>query len=125
MYFLIAKEELIFLYSSLAYVNVISDKDGSSFNRDFQVIGINDPDDNRNKSAFFILNAGEQASWKNIPPGLISTSVSVGLREVFRVSNTIIMVKITEIHPKPGTQYFRTYNNGNWNDEGWRSISPQ
>lgn len=111
--------------SSLIYVNADFQNDGSSFGKDFQSIGFGDPKSAKNKTAYFIIEADEQTSWKNVPNGLITTSVSVGLREVFRISGTIIMVKITEIHPKPGTQYFRTYNNGIWNDGGWKVIMPQ
>lgn len=105
-------------------INAVDSKDGSSFNRDFQSIGLNDPDSELSKTAFFLINASEQDQWSHIPTGLITTSVSVGIREVFRYSSTIIMVKVTEIHPKPGTQYYRTYNSGEWNKGGWKVISP-
>lgn len=111
--------------SSLDYINAVDSKDGSSFNRDFQTVGISDVKSEYSKNSFFIINKSEESTWKNIPDGLLSTSVSVGYREVFRYSSTVIMVKITEIHPKPGTQYFRTYNNGEWNKEGWKIVTPQ
>ena len=105
-------------------VNAVDSKDGSSFNRDFQSIGLSDPDSELSKTAFFLINASEQDQWSHIPTGLITTSVSVGIREVFRYSSTVIMVKVTEMHPKPGTQYYRTYNSGEWNEGGWKVISP-
>ena len=110
--------------SALLKINAVDGKDGSSFNRDFQSIGLNDPDSELSKTAFFLINASEQDQWSHIPTGLITTSVSVGIREVFRYSSTVIMVKVTEIHPKPGTQYYRTYNSGEWNEGGWKVISP-
>lgn len=111
--------------SALTKVNAVDSKDGSSFNHDFQSIGLNDPDSELSKTAFFLINASEQDQWSHIPTGLITTSVSVGIREVFRYSSTVIMVKVTEIHPKPGTQYYRTYNSGEWNEGGWKVVSPE
>ena len=110
--------------SALFKINAVDSKDGSSFNRDFQSIGLSDPESELSKTAFFLINASEQDQWSHIPTGLITTSVSVGIREVFRYSSTVIMIKVTEIHPKPGTQYFRTYNSGEWNEGGWKVISP-
>ena len=118
------KQEIDELNSALFKINAVDSKDGSSFNRDFQSIGLNDPESELSKTAFFLINASEQDQWSHIPTGLITTSVSVGIREVFRYSSTVIMVKVTEIHPKPGTQYFRTYNSGEWNEDGWKVISP-
>lgn len=119
------KQEIDELNSALTKVNAVDSKDGSSFNHDFQSIGLNDPDSELSKTAFFLINASEQDQWSHIPTGLITTSVSVGIREVFRYSSTVIMVKVTEIHPKPGTQYYRTYNSGEWNEGGWKVVSPE
>ena len=111
-----AEKNITTINSALTKVNAVDSKDGSSFNHDFQSIGLNDPDSELSKTAFFLINASEQDQWSHIPTGLITTSVSVGIREVFRYSSTVIMVKVTEIHPKPGTQYYRTYNSGEWNN---------
>ena len=111
--------------SALTKINAVDTKDGSSFNRDFQTIGLTDVDSEYSKTAYFLINKSDESQWKNIPPGLLTTSVSVGLREVLRYSSTVTMVRVTEIYPKPGTMYFRSYNNGEWNDGGWKTITPQ
>lgn len=103
--------------SALLYENVVDATDGSTFQKNFLTIS----QANQNR-AYFIIYADDE--WVNTPPGLITTTVSVGMREVFRVSSTLCMVKITEFHPKPGTQYYRMYNNGAWNDEGWKVVTP-
>lgn len=108
--------------SALLYENVVGSTDGSSFRKNFLTIGTNAGTEVQNR-AYFIIYADDD-EWTNIPPGLITTSVSVGLREVFRVSSTLCMVKITEFHPKPGTQYYRMYNNSAWNDGGWKVVTP-
>lgn len=112
------------LNSSLTKINSVDSKDGSSFNKDFQTIGLIDAESEYSKTSFFLIEKSDESRWKNIPPGLLSTSVSVGLREVLRYSSTVAMVRVTEIHPKSGTQYYRTYNNGAWNKDGWKVITP-
>lgn len=114
------------LNSALAFMNAASATDGSSFNKNFLGIGISDPNAETNKRAYFIAAPDQQADFTNVPPGLFNSgATTVGVREVYRRSSTIIMVKITEMLPRPGTQYFRTYNDGNWNESGWRVISPE
>lgn len=103
--------------SALLYENVVDSTDGSTFQKNFLTIS----QANQNR-AYFIIYADDE--WANTPPGLITTTVSVGMREVFRVSSTLCLVKITEFHPKPGTQYYRMYNNGTWNDGGWKTVTP-
>lgn len=120
------KEDVDTLNSALAMMNAASATDGSSFNKNFLGIGISDPNAETNKRAYFIAAPDQQANFTNVPPGLFNSgATTVGVREVYRRSSTIIMVKITEMLPKPGTQYFRTYNNGAWNDPGWKIITPE
>lgn len=109
--------------SSLLYENMADVKDGNNFGRNFQIIGTVEKSEKTQRS-YFLINADEVDQWKNVPPGLVTTTVSVGIREVFWYSSTICMVRVTEIHPKPGTVYCRTYNNGKWNADGWKVISP-
>ena len=104
--------------SALLYENVVDSTDGSTFQKNFLTIS----QANQNR-AYFIIYADDD-EWVNTPPGLITSTVSVGMREVFRVSSTLCFVKITEFHPKPGTQYYRMYNNGAWNDGGWKTVTP-
>ena len=112
--------------SALAMMNAAEATDGSSFGKNFLGVGISDPNAETNKRAYFIAAPDQQADFTNVPPGLFNSgATTVGVREVYRRSSTIIMVKITEMLPKPGTQYFRTYNNGSWNSPGWQVISPE
>ena len=109
--------------SSLLYENMAAVKDGSNFSRNFQTIGTAEKSEKTQRS-YFLINADEADQWRNVPPGLVTTTVSVGIREVFWYSGTVCMVRVTEIHPKPGTIYCRTYNNEEWNKDGWKVISP-
>lgn len=111
------------LSSSLLFENVVDSKNGSSFNRNLLTIGTEDRTE-RLKRAYFAVYKDEIDQWTNIPPGLITTTVSVCLREVFWFSSSVVMVKITELHPKPGTIYYRTYNTDKWNEDGWKVVSP-
>lgn len=114
------------LNSALAMMNAAEATDGSSFGKNFLGIGISDPNAETNKRAYFIAAPDQQEDFTNVPPGLFNSgATTVGVREVYRRSSTIIMVKITEMLPKPGTQYFRTYNNGSWGSPGWKVITPE
>lgn len=114
------------LNSALAMMNAAEATDGSSFGKNFLGIGISDPNAETNKRAYFIAAPDQQEDFTNVPPGLFNSgATTVGVREVYRRSSTIIMVKITEMLPKPGTQYFRTYNNGSWSSPGWKVITPE
>lgn len=107
-------------------MNTAGTTDGSSFSKNFLNVGISNPDDDRNKRTYFVISQEDQTDFTNVPPGLFkSGNSSAGVREVYRISQNLIMIKITEIHPVPGTQYFRTYNNGTWNEPGWQVISPE
>lgn len=114
------------LNSALAMMNAAEATDGSSFGKNFLGIGISDPNAETNKRAYFIAAPDQQEDFTNVPPGLFNSgATTVGVREVYRRSSTIIMVKITEMLPKPGTQYFRTYNNGSWSSPEWKVITPE
>lgn len=114
------------LNSALALMNTVGATDGSSFSKNFLNVGISNPDDERNKRTYFVISQEDQDDFTNVPPGLFkSGNASAGIREVYRISQNLAMIKITEIHPVPGTQYFRTYNNGTWNSPGWKVTTPE
>lgn len=114
------------LNSALALMNTSDTTDGSSFSKNFLNIGISNANDDRNKRTYFVISQDDQEGFTNVPPGLFkSGNSSAGVREVYRISQNLAMIKITEIHPVPGTQYFRTYNNGSWNTPGWKIITPE
>lgn len=110
----------------LPFVNVADATDGSAFSKNFLGVGIQDPNVEKNKRAYFIISPDERGEFSNVPPDLFyENTYSVGVREVYRLGTTLIMVRITEISPRPGRQYYRTYNSGSWNSSGWRVISPE
>ena len=117
-------DKITAINSALVYVNTADVKDGSNFNKNFLNIGTAAQSEKTQRS-LFLIEADTADQWASVPPGLVTTSVSVGIREVFWYSSTVVMVRVTEIHPKPGTMYMRTYNNGSWNDGGWKTITPQ
>ena len=112
--------------SALSLINTSGVTDGSSFNKNLLDVGISNENDDRNTRTDFVISPDAQANFTNVPPGLFkSGNSSAGVREVYRISQNLIMIQITEIHPVPGTQYFRTYNNGTWNSPGWKIITPE
>lgn len=114
------------LNSALAYIHTAETTDGSAFSKNFLGIGIQDPNVERNKRAYFIISPDDRGEFSNVPPDLFfEDTYSVGVREVYHLGTTLIMVKITEISPRPGRQYYRTYNSGSWNSSGWQVISPE
>lgn len=114
------------LNSALAYIHTAEATDGSAFSKNFLGVGIQNPNAETNKRAYFIISPDDRGEFSNVPPDLFhENAYSVGVREVYRLGTTLIMVKITEISPRPGRQYYRTYNSGSWNSSGWQVISPE
>lgn len=110
----------------LPFINVADASDGSSFGKNFLGIGISDPNAEANKTAYFIADPNDRSDFTNVPPGLfVDGSWSVGVREVFRRTSSIIMVRITEMMPNTGKQYCRCYNGDRWYPTaGWSIITP-
>lgn len=110
----------------LPFVNVADASDGSSFGKNFLGIGISDPNAEANKTAYFIADPNDRSDFTNVPPGLfVDGSWSVGVREVFRRTSSIIMVRITEMLPNTGKQYYRCYNGDKWYPTaGWNIVTP-
>lgn len=120
------QKQVASLNSNITYINAATYKDGSSFNKNFTAIGIQNEKHEYNKRAFFRIAPDDQENWSNIPPNLLpDNGTFIGVREVYYYSSTVVMVKVSEIHPNPGRQFFRTYNNGSWNSSGWKVIDPQ
>lgn len=110
----------------LPFINVADASDGSSFGKNFLGIGISDPNAEANKTAYFIADPNDRSDFTNVPPGLfVDGNWSVGVREVFRRTSSIIMVRITEMMPNTGKQYCRCYNGDRWYPTaGWSIITP-
>ena len=108
--------------SALAIVNAVSGTDGKSFNKNFLLISTNRTDD-VNKSAYFEINDSNRNQWKGVPTTFPPSGTVLGLRQVLILSDSHIMVKITELYPMSGRQHFSLYNVSSWNE--WKAIYPQ
>ena len=107
-----------------------SDTNGDAFDRDFlrigTTVGENPTRARYTRRAYFIIPPEERNTFSNIPPnmftGLSDTQYIVGVREVYPRSDSLVMIKITEMIPRTGKQYFRMYNSsaGGWLQ--WRTI---
>jgi len=75
-----------------------------------------------NEPSFFSMNDDNRAQYVNIPNGMPTSGTVVGYREVLYRNSTHILIKITELHPVCGKQYYNFYNNGSWS--GWKNITP-
>lgn len=110
------------LNSALAIVNAVSGTDGKSFNKNFLLISTNRTDD-VNKSAYFEINDSNRNQWNGVPTTFPPSGTVLGLRQVLILSDSHIMVKVTELYPMSGRQHFSLYNVSSWNE--WKAISPQ
>lgn len=99
-----------------------SDINGAAFERNFNRISF-DLDNGVNKLSYFVITDASRDSWTGIPSSMPKTGVIMGYREVFRRSSENILVKITEMLPTPGKQYYNLYNAGSWT--GWKTLTPQ
>ena len=116
-----SKEELIFLYSSLALIPSTGFNDGSSFQKDFFLLSSSDQSANR--ASYFSINDQNRSQWKEIPTTLPSEGTILGYREVFYMDDSPhAMVKVTELFPITGRQHFAFYNINVWSS--WTSIAP-
>lgn len=79
-----------------------------------------------NKSGYFSISGSDFGAWTGLPDTMPKSGVVIGIREVFPQSvgtgNTHILVKITELYPICGKQYFSFYNLSSWGT--WRTITP-
>ena len=108
--------------SSLDTLIKSTDINGVAFERNFNRISF-DLDSGVNKLSYFVITDASRPSWKGIPSSMPNTGVIMGYREVFRRSPENILVKITEMLPTPGKQYYNLYNAGTWT--GWKTLTPQ
>lgn len=91
--------------------------DGASFAYNFLLFGNNILDQN----SFFVKDAASTA-WLNYPSDFEGTTW-IGIRLVYNLNNTHVLVEIHETYPVPGRIWSNFYNVSQWT--GWKSIIPQ
>lgn len=96
--------------------------DGSAFGYNLRNVAFSSKTGYVNRPSFFSINDNNRPSYVNVPDNMPKSGTVVGYREVLYRNSTHILVKITEMHPTCGKQYYNFYNNGTWT--GWKSIAP-
>lgn len=110
------------LNSTLDCVIKAEDTNGAAFERNFNRVSF-DFDNGVNKLSYFVITDASRSSWTGIPTTMQKTGTIIGYREVFRRNPENILVKVTEMIPTPGKQYYNFYNAGSWS--GWKTLTPQ
>ena len=95
-------------------------QDGSSFNKDFLAVNVDDRLSPENQRAFF-HKPGSAADWKNYPP-IMATQDWYGMREVLWLDSRRQLVRITEFNV-PGRIWINYHLFTSWT--GWYKIEPQ
>ena len=79
-----------------------------------------------NKSGYFTIGEDSRAEWKGLSALMPQSGTFIGFREVYVKQGDSekehIMLKITEMYPVCGRQYFNFYNYGSW--VGWSVTTP-
>ena len=80
-----------------------------------------------NKSGYFSMNDNTRSEWTGLSGKMPQSGLFIGFREVYAkqaiLGSEHIMLKITEMYPVCGRQYFNFYNYGSW--VGWSAITPE
>lgn len=97
------------------------DKLGTSFGKDLLMIDTANELSEKNKRAYFSITTDTVDQWKNIPDGMWRGNTVIGVREVFWRHDNSAMIKITELYPSAGKQYYNSWNSGKWRE--WSIIS--
>lgn len=71
-----------------------------------------------NKSGYFTINNDNRSEWTGLSGKMPQSGTFIGFREMYVKQVTSgsehIMLKITEMYPVCGRQYFNFYNHGSW-----------
>lgn len=103
-------------------INIASDVSGGNFGYDFHSINATNRYANVNRKSFFSISDSNRSQWKNIPSTMSQTGNIVGYREILWMNSQYILVKVTELCPTHGKQYYDLYKSGTW--IGWNTESP-
>ena len=108
--------------NDLFFVNIVSSTDGSSFNKNFLLVSLEDAISDRNKTSYF-SNPSDDTEWTNFTDEM-SGKAWIGIRYVFRRNNLHVLIEIHEMYPVHGRIWSNFYNSDlRW--QGWKSITPQ
>lgn len=110
------------LNSALLYQNATANITGDNFNKNLLLIDTNNPDAIVNQNSYFDITDATRGEYINIPTNMPSSGVVIGYRTVYVKSSIHCAVKIMEMYPVVGRQYYNFYNSGNW--DGWKVIQP-
>lgn len=110
------------LNSALLYQNATANITGDNFNKNLLLIDANNPDAIANQNSYFDITDATRGEYINIPTNMPSSGVVIGYRTVYVKSSIHCAVKIMEMYPVVGRQYYNFYNSGKW--EGWKVITP-
>lgn len=105
------------LYEKFAY-----DTTGENFNKNLLHINTNNTEAIVNQRSFFEITDSTRGEYINIPTNMPSSGVVIGYRTVYIKNSIHCAVKIMEMYPVVGRQYYNFYNSGKW--EGWKVITP-
>lgn len=93
---------------------------GNNFGKDFRHVDLSNKYADVNKNSYFSLPE-DRSTWSNVPETFPSGQV-IGLREVIWRNSSHIMVKITEMFPRQGVEYYSFYNKVAWT--AWIERNP-
>lgn len=104
------------------YQNATANITGDNFNKNLLLIDTNSPDAIVNQNSYFDITDATRGEYTNIPTNMPSSGAVIGYRTVYVKSSIHCAVKIMEMYPVVGRQYYNFYNSGKW--EGWKVITP-
>lgn len=106
--------------------NTVSDRTGAAFSKNFLMVDTSSGNAEVNRTAYFKMST--TSGWFNIPippngtQDVFSAGL-VGIREVLWYDRSCIMVKITELSPRPARVWSVWYNGTRWSS--WFCNSPK
>lgn len=87
---------------------------GDNFGYDFLNVDTTNYSAECNKSSYIGKYSGDGYEWTNVPP--VNNNTLAGYREVF-IRSKRVMVKLTEIYPVAGREWYNAYDGTKWT--GW------
>lgn len=120
----VLKEEI----DELKYFTSIAPTGASNFeaNKNMLLVDAGNVNGESNKSGYFSINDSNRSEWRGLSSLMPQSGSFIGFREVYPkqviLDKQHILIKITEMYPVSGRQYFCFYNYGSWGN--WTVISP-
>ena len=112
----------------LKYFTSIAPTGASNFeaNKNMLLVDAGNVNGESNKSGYFSINDSNRSEWRGLSSLMPQSGGFIGFREVYPkqviLDKQHILIKITEMYPVSGRQYFCFYNYGSWGN--WTVISP-